>query len=75
MDIKVIGGGCSKCEKMLEAVKKAVNHCGIDADIQYVTDFSAIAGYGIMRTPALMIDGSVVLSGRVPTVGEIEKYL
>ena len=49
MNIKVLGGGCSKCETLLENTKKAVQEKGIEAEIEYITDFSVIAGYGIMR--------------------------
>ena len=50
MNIKVLGGGCSKCETLLENTKKAVQEKGIEAEIEYITDFSVIAGYGIMRS-------------------------
>ena len=60
MNIKVLGGGCSKCEALLANTKKAAAERGVDAEIEYITDFSVIAGYGIMSTPALMIDGRVL---------------
>lgn len=75
MNIKVLGGGCSKCETLLENTKKAVQEKGIEAEIEYITDFSVIAGYGIMSTPALMIDGKVVSTGRVLNEKQIEKLL
>ena len=67
--------GCSKCEALLENTKKAVQEKGIEAEIEYITDFSVIAGYGIMSTPALMIDGKVVSTGRVLNEKQIEKLL
>ncbi|MGO5292255.1 thioredoxin family protein [Porcincola sp. LCP21S3_C12] len=75
MNIKVLGGGCSKCEALLENTKKAVQEKGIEAEIEYITDFSVIAGYGIMSTPALMIDGKVVSTGRVLNEKQIGKLL
>ena len=75
MNIKVLGGGCSKCEALLENTKKAVQEIGIEAEIEYITDFSVIAGYGIMSTPALMIDGKVVSTGRVLNEKQIGKLL
>ena len=75
MNIKVLGGGCSKCEALLENTKKAVLEKGIEAEIEYITDFSVIAGYGIMSTPALMIDGKVVSTGRVLNEKQIGKLL
>jgi small redox-active disulfide protein 2 len=75
MNIKVLGGGCSKCEALLENTKKAVQEKGIEAEIEYITDFSIIAGYGIMSTPALMIDGKVVSTVRVLNAKQIGKLL
>ncbi len=75
MNIKVLGGGCSKCEALLENTKKAIQEKGIEAEIEYITDFSVIAGYGIMSTPALMIDGKVVSTGRVLNEKQIGKLL
>ena len=65
MNIKVLGGGCCKCENLLEAVKAAVAEKGVDAEIEYITDMAQIMEYGIMSTPALMVDSKVVSMGRV----------
>ena len=73
--IKVLGGGCSKCEALLENAKEAVSHKALDADIEYITDFSVIASYGIMSTPALMVNDQVVSMGKVLKSKEIEKFL
>ena len=70
MKIKVLGSGCSKCEALLAATKEAVQHLGIDAEIEYVTDFAQIARYGVMSTPAL-----VVSAGRVLKASQIESFL
>ena len=75
MNIKVLGGGCSKCEALLENTKKAIQEKGIEAEIEYITDFSVIAGYGIMSTPALMIDGKGVSTGRILNEKQIEQLL
>ena len=75
MNIKVLGGGCSKCSMLLANVKEAVAKQQVDADIEYITDFSVIAGYGIMSTPALMVDGKVVSTGRVLHVDQSENIL
>ncbi len=73
--IYVLGGGCRKCEALLAAAKEAVQNRGIDADIEYITDFAVIAGYGILQTPALMVDGKVVSEGRVLRAKDIEALL
>jgi small redox-active disulfide protein 2 len=75
MNIKVLGGGCAKCESLLENVREAVRNRGAQAEIEYITDFSVIASLGIMSTPALMVDGRVVCAGRVLKSSEIEKLL
>ena len=75
MKIKVLGSGCSKCEALLAATKEAVQHLGIDAEIEYVTDFAQIARYGVMSTPALIVDEKVVSAGRVLKASQIESFL
>ena len=73
MNIKVLGGGCCKCENLLEAVKEAVADKGINAEIEYITDMAKIMEYGIMSTPALMIDNKVVSMGRVLKAKDVVK--
>lgn len=75
MTIKVLGGGCSKCETLLSNVKEAVAKNGKEAEIEYITDFAVIAGYGIMSTPALIVDEKIVSMGKVLKCGDIEKLI
>ena len=75
MNIKVLGGGCYKCENLLGAVREAVAEKGIEAEIEYITDMAKIMEYGIMSTPALMIENKVVSMGRVLKAKEVEKLL
>ena len=75
MNIKVLGGGCCKCENLLEAVKEAVADKGINAEIEYITDMAKIMEYGIMSTPALMVDNKIVSMGRVLKAKDVLKYL
>ncbi len=75
MNIKVLGGGCCKCEKLLEAVKEAAAEKGIEAEIEYITDMRKIMEYGIMSTPALMVDNKVVSMGRVLKAKDVAKFL
>ena len=74
-NIKVMGGGCGKCETLLRNTKEAVKMAGISADIEYITDFGVMAGYGIMSTPALIVNEKVVSTGRVLKPADIEKLL
>lgn len=73
--IKVLGGGCKKCETLLSNVKEAISNTGIGAEVEYITDFAVIGSYGIMSTPALMIDEKVVSVGKVLKSRDIEKLL
>lgn len=63
--IKVLGSGCAKCNALEEAVRAALTELGMDAAIDHVTDFAQIAAYGVMTTPALVVDGKVVSYGKV----------
>ena len=63
--VKVLGGGCAKCNALEDAVRAALAELEMDTSIDHVTDFSQIAAYGIMTTPALVVDGKVVSYGKV----------
>ena len=75
MNVKVLGGGCSKCETLLANTKKAITNAGIEAEVEYITDFAVIGTYGIMSTPALMVDEKIVSMGKVLKSSDIEKLL
>lgn len=75
MNIKVLGSGCANCHTLEERTVEAAGLLGIEPAIEKVTDFVDIASYGVMSTPALVIDDQVVLSGRVPTVAELQTLL
>lgn len=73
--VKVLGSGCAKCNELEANVKKALEQLGMDTAIEHVTDFSVIAAYGVMTTPALVVDGKVVSYGKVLKVEEAVKVL
>lgn len=75
MEIKILGTGCPSCKALEEATRKAVTEMEIDAQITKVEDMAEILNYGIMTTPALVVDGKIVLKGRVASVEEIKKLL
>jgi small redox-active disulfide protein 2 len=75
MEIKILGGGCANCRALEAMAKEAVADLGLTATVEEVTDYAAIASYGVMRTPALVIDGTVFLSGRVPDRGEVRRII
>lgn len=64
-DVKVLGSGCAKCIALEDAVRAALTELGMEASVDHVTDFLQIAAYGVMTTPALVIDGKVVSYGKV----------
>jgi len=75
MKIKVLGSGCAKCDKVVENVKEAVKELNIDAEIEKVTEVQEIMKYGVMKTPALVIDEKVVSSGKLNKTKEVIKYI
>ncbi len=75
MEIKVLGTGCPKCKALEQTVINSLAELDIDADVSKVEDIMKIMEYGIMRTPALVINGKVVLSGYVPTANEMKKII
>jgi len=75
MEIKVLGGGCASCKKLYELVQDAVKDADIAADILYITDMAEIMRAGIMSTPALMVNGKVKSTGRVPKAKELRKLI
>jgi small redox-active disulfide protein 2 len=74
-DVKVLGSGCAKCNQLEAATKAALEQLGMDTAIEHVTDFSQIAAYGVMSTPALVVDGKVVSYGKVLKTEEVVKIL
>ena len=73
--VKILGSGCAKCNQLEAATKAALEQLGMDNAIDHVTDFSQIASYGVMTTPALVVDGKVVSYGKVLKTEEILKIL
>lgn len=75
MEIKVLGPGCPKCKTLEKATLEAIALAGIEAKVSKVEDIVEIMNYGVMQTPALVVDGKVVLKGRVPSVEDIKNLL
>ena len=71
-NLLVLGTGCPKCKKLHENVEQAAKEMGIEHEIHKVTDINAITGFGVMTTPALVVDDEVKVAGRVPTVDELK---
>ena len=75
MKIEVLGTGCPKCMSMEQNVKKAIAELAVDADVEKVADIQQIIQRGVMSTPALVIDGKVVLQGKNPTVDQLKHLI
>lgn len=74
-EIKVLGPGCMKCVNLYNNTKTAVDELNLECNIEKITDIQKIMEYGVMMTPALVVDGEVKVSGKVPSVEEIKKIL
>lgn len=73
--ILVLGPGCPKCEKLKKDVESVVQELGLEAEVGKVTDISEMMRYGVMSTPALVVDGEVKVVGKAPSVAELKKLL
>ena len=71
--IQILGTGCAKCNQLAAAAKDAADACGIEYQMEKVTDFMRFADFGVMITPALVVDGEVKVAGKVPSVDELKK--
>jgi small redox-active disulfide protein 2 len=75
MQLKVLGAGCANCHNLQDRANQALRQLGAEGTVELVTDYTQIAGYGVMSTPALVVDERVVLTGRVPEVRELVSIL
>jgi len=75
MDIKVLGPGCPKCHEAEKIVREALAESGVAANVTKVSDFQEIAMLGVFATPAVVIDGQVRVSGKVPTKKEVLAWI
>ena len=75
MDIIVLGTGCTKCKTLEQLTRKVVADLNLNAEVTKEEDIQKIIGYGIMRTPGIVKDGKVILSGRIPSESELKELL
>ncbi len=73
--IQVLGPGCAKCKVLYEHADQAAKELGLEYEIEKVSDISTIMGYGVMTTPALVVDGEIKLAGRAPSVEQLKAVL
>jgi small redox-active disulfide protein 2 len=75
MEIKILGSGCMNCKKLYANAEEAAKELGVDVTMTKIEDFKEIAKYGVMRTPAIVIDEKLKSFGRVCTIEEIKKFI
>jgi small redox-active disulfide protein 2 len=75
MEIKVLGTGCAKCKSLEKVTREAVAEMNLQANVEKVEDIVKIMGYGVLSTPALVVDNQIVVSGRVPSLKETIQLL
>lgn len=73
--IQVLGTGCPKCEKLAARAKEAIAALGLDCEVEKISDITEIMKFGVMMTPALAIDGKVMITGKVPSIDELKSML
>lgn len=74
-ELKVLGTGCPKCQKLTETAEAAAKELGIEYQLEKVTEINKIMDFGVMVTPALVVDGEVKVSGKVPTIADVKAML
>ena len=75
LSIKILGGGCANCKRLEQIARKVVEDNQIEASFDHVTEYPDIMKYGVMSTPALVVEDKVVLEGRLPSAAELKEIL
>jgi len=75
MDIKILGTGCAKCEQTEKLVKEVLGETGVAAQVEKIADIKSIAKYGVMMTPAVVVDGEVKIVGKIPKKEDLVAWL
>jgi small redox-active disulfide protein 2 len=75
MEIKILGPGCAKCEQLEKLIRETLKEAGVEANVSKVKDFKQIASYGVLSTPAVVIDEEVKSVGKIPKKDEIRAWL
>ena len=73
--IQILGTGCAKCEKLAANAKQAAESLGLDYEMEKITDLNQIMAFGVMTTPGLVVDGKVLVAGKVPSPADLERLL
>ncbi len=74
MKIEILGTGCGKCSKATKLIEEMIKEIGVEAEVEHITDLAEIVSRGVMRTPAVMVDGKKMCDGKVPSKKEIKAW-
>ncbi|MBD3403139.1 thioredoxin family protein [candidate division GN15 bacterium] len=74
-EVKVLGPGCPKCQELMAQTQKAIQELDLECSVEKVTDIQQITSYGVMMTPALVVDGEVKVTGKVPSLDDIKTMI
>lgn len=74
-EVKVLGSGCPKCQELLRQTERAIRELGLECRVEKVTDIVQITDYGVMMTPALVVDGEVKSTGKIPPLDALKQML
>ena len=75
MDVKILGTGCARCQRLEQLTREAATELGVPIEVEHVTDMAKIMEYPVVGTPALVVDGAVKVAGRIPSKGELVQWL
>ncbi len=75
MTVKVLGGNCSNCKTLEKMTENALKELGVNVSIEKITDIQTILAYGVMTTPALIINEKIIISGRIPSAQELREQI
>jgi len=75
MKLQILGTGCAKCIALTQATEQAAQTLGVPYELEKITDLNRIMSFGVMMTPALVVDGKVKVSGKIPSVDDLKKLL
>lgn len=75
LTVKILGPGCANCKKLEAVAREAITSMGLEAEMMMVTDYLEIMAHSVLSTPALVVDGKTVCTGRIPTIAEVQGWL
>ncbi|MFO8059671.1 MAG: thioredoxin family protein [Bacillota bacterium] len=75
MKIEILGPGCPKCAQTEEVIERIIRETGVEAEVQHITDIDSIVDRGVMMTPAVIVDGQIMIEGKIPSERDVRSWL